>query len=169
MSEFLIPLRNVMLLQSVIENGGTALCELRRPEQTLAANLTVESDACSHIVTLSIGPLKSSLTLQRASADKYRTLRDFIEDVANGHADSGRWVQHATALADALDYISKRLEDGQVAYITPTYDTARPYGAVVTNARGEICAAVTGSSKEHLGEQITSRLAALQNQIGERP
>ncbi|MGF6591103.1 hypothetical protein LOY37_18290 [Pseudomonas sp. B21-012] len=166
MSEYILPLKRVMLLQHVLENGGTTTCPMRRPETSIDARIDVENDDRTHRLKVTFGPLTGSLTLQRGDSAKYIALRDFMQDLANGRTESGQLSQQAFALMEALDSVNGVLEGDQIAYITPTTNSERPFGVVVTNVQGEICAAVTGRCKNHLAESVRVKLRPTQEGAG---
>ncbi|CRI58083.1 hypothetical protein [Pseudomonas sp. CCOS 191] len=167
MSEFCIPLTRVMGLERTFEAGGITKCTLRRPETTLDARITVENDDAIHYIKVEIGELISSMTLPRKLVTKWQSLRDFLQDLANGRADSGAMPEEALALLEAQDSIDQVLLDGQIAYVINTVNRDFPLGAVVTNDHGEICAAVIGSSKEHLVGALRAKLQPGQEGLGE--
>ena len=167
MSEFCIPLTRVMGLERTLEAGGCSKCTLRRPETTLDARITVENDDTTHHIKVEMGELTSSMTLPRKLVTKWQSLRDFLQDLANGRADSGAMSEEALALLEAQDSIDQVLQDGQIAYVINTVNRAFPLGAVVTNDQGEICAAATGSSKEHLVGALLAKLQHGQEGLGE--
>jgi len=168
MSEFTLPLKQVMLLQNVLDAGGTTHCLLSRPEITCPAVIHVENDSAAHHLNVQFGPCMASLTLNRNEPSKYMALRDFLQDVANGRTESGRLSQEELALRDALDSVNSVIAPDQVAYITTTTNPDLPVGAVVTNERGEICAAATGSCKDHLAQAVHAQLRPTREGIGER-
>lgn len=167
MSEFIVPLRNVMLLQHALETGTATTCPVLRPEVTINAEIEVETDAITHRVTVTFGPQKGSLSLQRDDTAKYQHLRDFIQDLANGRTESGCQSEQAIAMLEALDRLNEVIGADQIAYITPTTDQGRPFGAVVTNDQGEICAAAISTCKEHLAEAVRTQLRPTQEGCGE--
>jgi Tfp pilus assembly protein PilZ len=167
-SEFIIPLRRVMLLQKTLEDGGAATCPLRRPETTIDAQIEVENDTRTHHIKVIFGPLTGSITLQRGDSSKYMALRDYLEDLANGRAETGEQSQLAIALMEAQDCINSVIEASQIAYVIPTTTPTRPFGAVVTDDQGEICAAVTGTCKHHLAEALRAKLRPFPEVHGER-
>jgi Tfp pilus assembly protein PilZ len=158
MSEFFIPLSRVMGLEHTLERGGSAKCTLRRPETTLDAQVTVENDDTTHHIKVEMGDLTSSMTLPRRLATKWQSLRDFLQDLANGRADSAALSEEAIALMEAQDSVDEVLQAGQIAYVISTVNCDRPLGVVVTNDEGEVCAAVTGASKEHLAATLSAKL-----------
>lgn len=158
MSEFQIPLRQVMLLQSTLDQGGTATCKLQRPEVTVDAQLEIENDRTHHRIKATLGTLVSSLTLPRALSTKCQSLRDFLQDLANGRADSGAQSEEALALMEAQVGVEEVLQNGQIAYVIATVNRELPLGAVVTNDQGDVCVAVTGTRKEHLAAAVRAKL-----------
>lgn len=70
-------------------------------------------------------------------------------------------------LAEVFRAVDAVLLDGQVAYVTPTRSPERPYGAVVADAEGRLCAAATGKTKEGLAELIRLQLVPQQEGYGE--
>ncbi|RWU18088.1 hypothetical protein DM813_25845 [Pseudomonas alkylphenolica] len=168
MSEYIVPLRNVMLLQHALDKGGETICPVQRPELTINAEVFVETDAKTHRVTVTFGPQKGSLTLQRDDTAKYQHLRDFIQDLANGRTDSGRQSEQAIALLEALEHLKGVIGADRIAYITPTTDPMNPYGAVVTNDQGDVCAAAIGSCKDHLAEAVRAQLRPTHEGSGEQ-
>lgn len=167
MSEYIVPLAKVLLLQHVLQNGGTSSCPVRRTEITLTAEVSIELDGESIVAQVTFGPLTGSLKLQRGDSANYLHLRDFIQDIANGRTETGRQSELAIALMEAFDSVDQVINDDQIAYVTPTTSTSFPFGAVVTNGQGEVCAAAIGSSKEHLAELIHLKLLSIQKGIGE--
>lgn len=158
MSEFNIPLHQVMLLQRTLEQGGTATCQLRRLETLVDAQINVENDDSTHHIKVTLGPLVSSLALSRDPSAKYQRLREFLQDLANGRADSGAQSEEALALLEAQESVDEVLQVGQIAYVITTLNRELPLGAVVTNGLGEVCAAVTGASKEQLAAAVRAKL-----------
>nr|WP_189659798.1 hypothetical protein [Pseudomonas farsensis] len=158
-----------MLLQKALENGGTTTCPLRRPETTSDALIEVENDTSTHHIRVIFGPLTGSLTLQRGDSSKYMALRDFLEELANGRADSGRLSQQAIALMEAQDCVNSVIEAHQIAYVIQTVTPARPFGAVVTDGLGTVHAAVTGTCKHHLAEAVRAQLRPHNEGHGEHP
>lgn len=167
MSEFTIPLSRIMVLERTLEHGGTATCKLQRPEASLDAQVYVENDRTTHHIKVTMGPLASSLTLPRRLATKCQSLRDFLQDLANGRADSGAQSEEALALLEAQERVDKVLQVGQIAYVITTVNRELPLGAVVTNDLGEICAAVTGASKEQLAAAVLAKLQLGPEGLGE--
>lgn len=167
MSEFSIPLSRVMGLERTLENGGTTTCTLRRPEATLEAQVTIENDNTTHHIKVAMGPLASSITLPRKLPTKCQSLRDFLQDLANGRTDSGTQSEEVLALMEAQESVDEVLQTGQIAYVLTTVNRDRPLGAVVTNDEGEICAAVTGASKEQLAAAVRAKPRPGQEGLGE--
>ena len=158
MSEFQISLCQIMLLQRTLDNGGTATCKLQRPEAKVDAQIHIENDNTHHCITVTLGPLCSSLRLPRALSTKCQSLRDFVQDLANGRADSAAQSEEALALMEAQVSVEEVLQSGQTAYVIATVNRQLPLGAVVTNDQGDVCVAVTGSSKEHLAAAVRAKL-----------
>ncbi|MCP1487965.1 hypothetical protein J3D48_004278 [Pseudomonas fluorescens] len=61
-------------------------------------------------------------------------------------------------LADVFRCVNNVIHEGQTAYVTPTNSPEYPFGAVVADAKGNICAAAMGKSKEGLAELIRLKL-----------
>jgi hypothetical protein len=70
-------------------------------------------------------------------------------------------------LAEVFRCVNNVIEDGQVAYVTPTNSPEYPFGAVVADANGQICAAAMGKSKEGLAELIRLKLHTPAEGFGE--
>ncbi|WP_122688876.1 hypothetical protein, partial [Pseudomonas viridiflava] len=70
-------------------------------------------------------------------------------------------------LAEVFRMVESVLLEGQVAYVTPTRCPERPYGAVVADAKGRLCATATGKSKEGLAELIRLQLVPQEEGHGE--
>ncbi|MDQ2487484.1 hypothetical protein RBI94_26130 [Pseudomonas putida] len=168
MSEFQIPLHQIMLLQNTMDKGGTAICKMQRPEASVDAKVEIENDATHHRIKVTLGPLRSSLSLPRALSTKCQSLRDFLQDLANGRADSGAQSEEALALVEAQASVEEVLQVGQIAYVITTVNRNLPLGAVVTNDLGDICAAVTGANKEHLAAAVRAKLQPGPEGLGER-
>jgi hypothetical protein len=73
----------------------------------------------------------------------------------------------STDLAEVFRCVNNIIQDGQVAYVTPTNSPEYPFGAVVADAKGHICAAAMGKSKEGLAELIRLKLAPRSEGFGE--
>lgn len=169
MNEYTVPLRRVMLLQSTLENGGTATCQMRRPEIATDMHIAVENDDRTHHLKVTFGPITGSLTLQRCDSAKYMALRDYLEELANGRAFTGEQSQQAIALVEAQDCVNAALTPGHIAYVILTTTPARPFGAVVTDAQGELRAAATRTCMHNLAEVIRAKLRPGQEGPGESP
>jgi hypothetical protein len=72
-----------------------------------------------------------------------------------------------TELAEVFRFINNVIQDGQVAYVTPTNSPEYPFGAVVADTKGHICAAAMGKNKEDLAELIRLKLARPSEGLGE--
>ncbi|WP_455887499.1 hypothetical protein [Pseudomonas rustica] len=168
MSDFTIKLRRVMLLEHTLENGGNTTCPLHRPETSLDAHIQVENDDRDHHLQVHFGPYTGSIALPRGDSTKYMSLRNFLQDVANGRTESGQQTQRAIALMEALDSVSDLLPEGLRAYITPTMDEDLPFGTVVTNDQGEICATAYGSCRLSLANAVLTKLGQLPEESGDR-
>jgi hypothetical protein len=168
MIDFTINLRRVLLLERTLESGGNTTCLLSRPETSVDAHIQVENDNRDHHLQVRFGPFTGSITLPRRDSTKYMTLRDFLQDVANGRTESGQQTQRAIALMEALDCVSDALPEGLRAYITPTTDEGQPFGTVVTNDQGDICATAYGSCKLTLANAVRTKLGQLPEGYGDR-
>lgn len=74
-----------------------------------------------------------------------------------------------TELAEVFRLVDAVIGEGQVAYVTPTKCPERPYGAVVADSRGRLCATATGKTKEGLAELIRLQLQPPTEGHGEKP
>lgn len=63
-----------------------------------------------------------------------------------------------TKLAEVFRLVDAVVQEGQVAYVTPTNSPERPYGAVVADERGTLLATATGKSPKGLAELIRLQL-----------
>ena len=88
MSNFLIPLAKQDLLHHMLQVGGTAVCPLQRPEQTIHASFEVELTEDSAVISVVLGDHTGELTLKRSDRANHLHLRDFIQDIANGRIES---------------------------------------------------------------------------------
>jgi len=70
-------------------------------------------------------------------------------------------------LVEVFRMVDAVLLDGQVAYVTPTRSPERPYGAVVADQLGRLCATATGKTKEGLAELIRLQLVPRKEGFGE--
>lgn len=70
-------------------------------------------------------------------------------------------------LAEVFRRVDAVIQEGQVAYVTPTRCPERPYGAVVADAHGRLCATATGKTKEGLAELIRLQLLPPSEGYGE--
>jgi hypothetical protein len=73
----------------------------------------------------------------------------------------------STELAEVFRYVNNVIQDGQVAYVTPTNLPEYPFGAVITDEKGQICAAGMGKSKDGLAELIRLKLVPQSEGFGE--
>ena len=70
-------------------------------------------------------------------------------------------------LAEVFRCVDAVINDGQIAYVTPTRCPEYPYGAVIADSKGQICAAAMGKTKEGLAELIRLKLVPKQKGCGE--
>jgi len=70
-------------------------------------------------------------------------------------------------LAEVFRCVNDVIKEGQVAYVTPTNSPEFPFGAVVADEKGQICAAAMGKSKEGLAEMIRLKLLPPLEGLGE--
>lgn len=70
-------------------------------------------------------------------------------------------------LAEVFRCVDAVIDEGQIAYVTPTKSPEYPYGAVVADQRGNVCAAAMGKSKEGLAELIRLKLLPPSEGFGE--
>lgn len=70
-------------------------------------------------------------------------------------------------LAEVFQCVDAVINDGQIAYVTPTRCPEYPYGAVIADSKGQICAAAMGKTKEGLAELIRLKLVPQQKGCGE--
>lgn len=61
-------------------------------------------------------------------------------------------------LAEVFRCVDAVIGEGQVAYVTPVNCPEYPYGAVVSDVKGNVLAAAKGKSKEGLAELIRLKL-----------
>ncbi|MBF8703324.1 hypothetical protein [Pseudomonas putida] len=158
MSEFFITLRRVMLLQHVLENGGTTRCPMQRPETSIDAHVEIENDLRTHQVKVTFGPATGTITLQRGDSSKYMALRDFLQDLANGRTESGRRSGEAIAMREALESVNAAIGPEHTAYISPTIDPKHPFRVIVLDDLGDICASTKGHCKDQLVETVRRQL-----------
>lgn len=88
MNSYLIPLAKQELLHHMLQVGGTAVCPLQRPEQTIHASFEVELTDDSAVISVDFGGHTGELTLKRSDRANHLHLRDFIQDIANGRIES---------------------------------------------------------------------------------
>ena len=70
-------------------------------------------------------------------------------------------------LAEVFRCVNNVIHEGQTAYVTPTNSPEHPFGAVVADATGHVCAAAMGKSKEGLAELIRLKLLPPSVGLGE--
>lgn len=70
-------------------------------------------------------------------------------------------------LAEVFRCVNDVIQEGQTAYVTPTNSPEYPFGAVVADEKGQICAAAMGKSKEGLAEMIRLKLLPPSEGLGE--
>lgn len=88
MNRYLIPLAKQELLHHMLQVGGTAVCPLQRPEQTIHASFEVELTDDSAVISVDFDDHTGELTLKRSDRANHLHLRDFIQDIANGRIES---------------------------------------------------------------------------------
>ncbi|EJM93097.1 hypothetical protein PMI34_01902 [Pseudomonas sp. GM74] len=88
MNSYLIPLPKQELLHHMLQVGGAAVCPLHRPEQTIHASFEVELTDDNAVISVDFGGHTGELTLKRSDRANHLHLRDFIQDIANGHIES---------------------------------------------------------------------------------
>lgn len=71
-------------------------------------------------------------------------------------------------LADVYRCVNNVILEGQTAYVTPTNSPEYPFGAVVADENGNVCAAAMGKSKEGLAEMIRLKLLPSTEGHGEK-
>lgn len=122
MNSYLIPLAKQELLHHLLQVGGTAVCPLQRPEQTIHASFEVELTDDNAVISVDFGGHTGELTLKRSDRANHLHLRDFIQDIANGRIESaapapppeqpGRAAQVQQMLAESealLNHVRKLL------------------------------------------------------------
>ena len=72
-------------------------------------------------------------------------------------------------LIEAFRCVNAVISGGQTAYVTPTRCPEYPYGAVIADSQGHICATAMGKTKEGLTELIRLKLLPPQEGYGEEP
>ena len=88
MNSYLISLAKQELLHHMLQVGGTAVCPLQRPEQTIHASFEVELTDDNAVISVDFGGHTGELTLKRSDRANHLHLRDFIQDIANGRIES---------------------------------------------------------------------------------
>ncbi|WP_217476588.1 hypothetical protein [Stutzerimonas stutzeri] len=66
----------------------------------------------------------------------------------------------ALELAEVYRVVVAELAPGQTLYVTPTTSAERPYGAVVTDAAGQLIVTAAGRTIEGLATMVRMRLPA---------
>ena len=80
----------------MLQVGGTAMCPLQRPEQTIHAIFEVELTEENAVINVDFGHHTGELTLKRSDRANHLHLRDFIQDIANGRIESARLAPAST-------------------------------------------------------------------------
>ena len=70
-------------------------------------------------------------------------------------------------LAEVFRLVDAVVLEGQVAYVTPTRCPEHPYGAVIADQQGRLCATARGKSAHGLAELIRLQLVPQQEGFGE--
>ncbi|MHC8399456.1 hypothetical protein ACYZTX_08175 [Pseudomonas sp. MDT1-17] len=96
MNSYLIPLAKQELLHHMLQVGGTAVCPLQRPEQTIHASFEVELTDNNAVISVDLGGHSGHLTLKRSDRANHLHLRDFIQDIANGRIESAQLAPAST-------------------------------------------------------------------------
>ena len=112
MNSYLIPLAKQELLHHMLQVGGSAVCPLQRPEQTIHASFEVELTDESAVISVDLGGHTGELTLKRSDRANHLHLRDFIQDIANGRIESAQPAPAAERLSRAAQ-IQQMLDESQ--------------------------------------------------------
>lgn len=99
MSHYSIQLAKQELLHHMLQVGGSAVVHLHSLEQVIEAHFTVELTDTQAITKVTLGEHQAELTLRRSNRANHLSLRDFIEDIANGLHENGS--PRAPAACDA--------------------------------------------------------------------
>jgi len=113
MNSYLIPLPKQELLHHMLQVGGSAVCPLQRPEQTIHASFEVELTDESAVISVDLGGHTGELTLKRSDRANHLHLRDFIQDIANGRIESAQPAPAAEQPSSAAQ-IQQMLDESQV-------------------------------------------------------
>lgn len=70
-------------------------------------------------------------------------------------------------LAEVFRLVDAVVLEGQIAYVTPTRCPEKPYGAVVADQQGRLCATARGHSAQGLAELIRLQLVPQKEGYGE--
>ncbi|MCD5977237.1 hypothetical protein [Pseudomonas quasicaspiana] len=70
-------------------------------------------------------------------------------------------------LAEVFRMVDAVVLEGQIAYITPTRCPEKPYGAVVADQQGRLCATARGKTAHGLAELIRLQLVPQKEGYGE--
>lgn len=70
-------------------------------------------------------------------------------------------------LIEMFRCVNAVISNGQNAYVTPTRCPEYPYGAVIADSEGKICATAMGKTKEDLAELIRLKLLPQHEGCGE--
>lgn len=70
-------------------------------------------------------------------------------------------------LAEVFRLVDAVVLEGQIAYVTPTRCPEKPYGAVVADQQGRLCATARGKTAHGLAELIRFQLAPQKEGFGE--
>lgn len=175
MTYYTIPLAKQELLHHMLQAGGTAAVHLHSQQQIIEASFTVELTDTQAITKVTLGEHQAELTLRRSNRANHLSLRDFIEDIANGRHESAdprpapACAESTTALPQAtlreLDRVTKQggsfspWADAVIAVHAQADHDGRTAVVVLGNSTRMFCGAPSALHLE-LADHLIQQLAA---------
>lgn len=162
MSGYAIHLAKQELLNHMLQVGGKATVHLHRPEQVIEASFDIELTDTQARCWVELGGHTGQVTLRRADRANHLHLRDFIQDIANGRADTAELAPAAAVAAPTSPGLSAE-DESTLRYIC-RHGGTRLLGAqalVSVHVAGTCHALLSvGSTSEHLTAATAGELYA---------
>lgn len=175
MSAYCVPFARQELLHHMLRTGGCAVCELVDGQRRIQASFNVELTDNLALVKVALGDQTGELSLRRASQGNHVRLRNFLEEIANGHLETAKGPRPAEAQdtpqvlssqdESLLRHISRQigtrmLDCGAVVSVHPATDEPMQLHALVScRGKTELLTAPTS------GELYVSMAVLIERQL----
>ncbi|POA50748.1 MULTISPECIES: hypothetical protein [unclassified Pseudomonas] len=85
----------------------------------------------------------------------------FLGNLAQGQRAAGEPALTITDLAEVAHRVNSVIAPGLMAFVTPTNTPGMPWGAVVADAHGHVCATACSADAQGLADLIIGKLRPL--------